>query len=139
MEKMVTNHKFWKDKTVLLTGHTGFKGSWLSLWLQTLRAKLIGYSLRPPTEPNLFTLAKVNEGMISLEGDVRDLNHLVDVTYKYKPEILIHMAAQPLVRLSYQEPVDTYSTNVMGTVNVLEAARRIGCVKAVLIVTSDKC
>lgn len=133
------NSNFWKEKRVLLTGHTGFKGSWLSLWLQHLGAELTGYALKPPTEPNLFNLANVANKMKSIEGDVRELNHLNEVIYKYKPEIVIHMAAQPLVRLSYQEPVETYATNVMGTVNLLESVRRIGCVKTVLIVTSDKC
>ena len=130
---------FWAGKVVLLTGHTGFKGSWLSLWLQSLGAKVVGYALQPPTNPSLFATANVAEGMTSVEGDVRDLSALTNVFEKYQPEIVIHMAAQALVRRSYNSPVETYSTNVMGTVNLLEAVRNTGSVKVVLNVTSDKC
>jgi len=135
----VVNASFWSGKAVLLTGHTGFKGSWLSLWLQSMGAKVIGYALAPPTEPSLFAVAKVAEGMISQEGDVRDFSALSEIFEKYQPEIVIHMAAQSLVRHSYENPVETYSTNVMGTVHVLEAARQAGCVRAIVNVTSDKC
>ncbi len=130
---------FWKSKTVLVTGHTGFKGSWLSLWLQRLGTRVVGYSLQPPTQPNLFELADVATGMTSISGDVRDLAHLHSIITAYRPEIVIHMAAQPLVGRSYQDPVETYSTNVMGTVNVLEAVRRSESVRVVVCTTSDKC
>ncbi len=133
------NEKFWKGKKVFLTGHTGFKGSWLSLWLQSTGAELVGYSLAPPSEPSLFKVANVADEMLSLEGDVRDLDHLLKAVTQHRPEIVIHMAAQALVRPSYESPVDTYATNVMGTVNVLEAVRKVGGVKAVLCITSDKC
>jgi CDP-glucose 4,6-dehydratase len=139
MEGMVVNQIFWKDKRVLLTGHTGFKGSWLSLWLQAMEAQVIGYALIPPTTPSLFEIAEVGKGMTSVIGDIRDLEKLRAVFAEHKPEIVIHMAAQPLVRYSYLEPVETYSTNVMGTVNLLEAVRNTDSVKAVVNVTSDKC
>lgn len=130
---------FWAGKTVLLTGHTGFKGSWLSLWLQSAGAKVIGYALQPATSPSLFVAARVAEGMISIEGDVRDFPALSKVFAKHRPEIVIHMAAQALVRRSYADPIETYSTNVMGTVHLLEAARLSGSVRAIVNVTSDKC
>lgn len=130
---------FWKGRRVLVTGHTGFKGGWLCLWLQQLGTKVIGFSLEPPSIPSLFELADVAQGMTSLHGDVRDLAKVVTAVQQHQPEIIIHMAAQSLVRHSYGHPVETYATNVMGTVNVLEAVRRIGGVRAVLIVTSDKC
>lgn len=136
---MVVNTSFWAGKTVFLTGHTGFKGGWLSLWLQALGAKVVGYSLPPPTNPSLFEVARVAEGMTSIEGDIRDLARLTAAMAEHLPEIVIHMAAQPLVRYSYQNPVETYSTNVMGTVNVLEAVRHTNTVKVVVSVTSDKC
>lgn len=124
---------------MLVTGHTGFKGGWLCLWLQQLGVKVVGYSLEPPSKPSLFELANVSQSMISLHGDVRDLANMVAAVQRHQPEIVMHMAAQSLVRYSYGNPVDTYATNVMGTVNVLEAVRRFGGVRAVLIVTSDKC
>ena len=133
------NTGFWAGKAVLLTGHTGFKGSWLSLWLQSAGAKVIGYALQPPTSPSLFDAANVAEGMTSIEGDVRDFAALSRVFEKYRPEIVIHMAAQALVRRSYTNPIETYSTNVMGTVHLLEAARLSGSVRAIVNVTSDKC
>jgi CDP-glucose 4,6-dehydratase len=133
------NQAFWNDKRVLLTGHTGFKGSWLSLWLQSMGAQLVGYALAPPTKPSLFEVANVEKGMTSLIGDIRDLAKLGAVFAEYSPEIVIHMAAQPLVRYSYQNPVETYSTNVMGTVNLLEAVRNSHGVKAVVNITTDKC
>ncbi len=135
------NNDFWQNKTVLLTGHTGFKGSWLALWLQKFGAKVVGFSLRPPTDPSLFVAANVANGMISITGDIRELSLLQDSIDKYKPNIVIHMAAQALVRPSYDDPIETYSSNVMGTVNILEAVRTrgIGNVKSVIIVTSDKC
>jgi len=130
---------FWKQKTVLITGHTGFKGSWLSLWLQRKGANLIGYSLAPPTEPNLFEVAHVAKNMKSIEGDIRDLDYFSSTIAKFKPEIIIHMAAQPIVRISYKDPIETYSTNVMGTAHVLEAVRLTNCVRVLLVITSDKC
>jgi CDP-glucose 4,6-dehydratase len=130
---------FWKNKKVFLTGHTGFKGSWTSLWLQSMGAIVKGYSLAPNTTPNIFTEAKVSENMESEIGDIRDLGHLSKSMSDFNPEVLIHMAAQPLVRLSYAEPVETYTTNVIGTVNVLEAARKCTNLKAIVSVTTDKC
>jgi CDP-glucose 4,6-dehydratase len=130
---------FWKNKKVLITGHTGFKGSWISLWLQAKGTRLIGYALPPPTIPNFFEIGKIAESMISIEGDVRNLDHLIAVIKKYEPEICIHMAAQSLVRYSYQYPLETYETNVMGTLNVLEAIRQTQTIRAALIITSDKC
>ena len=133
------NINFWRGKRVLMTGHTGFKGSWLSLWLQSMDAQVVGYALAPPTNPSLFDVAEVGKGMTSIIGDIRDLEKLRAVFSEHKPEIVIHMAAQPLVRYSYIEPVETYSTNVMGTVNLLEAVRSTPSVKAVVNITSDKC
>lgn len=131
--------QFWKGKRVLLTGHTGFKGSWMSLWLQSLDAKVVGYSLAPPTQPSLFQVAEVARGMASNIGDVRDPAYLERVFAEHQPEIVLHLAAQALVRHSYTDPVETYSTNVMGTVHLLEAVRKTPSVRAVVNVTSDKC
>jgi CDP-glucose 4,6-dehydratase len=133
------NPAFWRGKRVFLTGHTGFKGSWLSLWLQNLDADLTGFALQPPTRPSLFEEARVADGMRSLIGDIRDLSALQQAIQASKPEIVIHMAAQPLVRYAYQNPVETYATNVMGTVHVLEAVCNTPGVKAVVNVTTDKC
>jgi CDP-glucose 4,6-dehydratase len=130
---------FWRGKRVFLTGHTGFKGGWMSLWLQSLGADLTGFSLLPPTQPSLFEVAHVGNSMRSLIGDIRDLASLQRGMQEAQPEIIIHMAAQPLVRYSYQNPVDTYSTNVMGTVHMLEAVRNTPGVKAVVNITTDKC
>ncbi len=130
---------FWNGRKVLVTGHTGFKGSWLSLWLQRAGAEVVGYALAPPTEPSLFEIARVAEGMTSIEADVRDLDRLRAVIAEHRPEAVLHLAAQAIVRASYDDPVETYSTNVMGTVNLLEAIRREPGVRAVVIVTSDKC
>ena len=130
---------FWKGKKVFLTGHTGFKGSWISLWLQNCGAILTGYSLPPNSKLNLFDLALVGKEMKSVIGDIRDFEKIKKTIKDFSPEIVIHMAAQPLVRNSYQNPIDTYSTNVMGTVNLLEAVRKTDSVKAVINVTSDKC
>jgi CDP-glucose 4,6-dehydratase len=131
---------FWRGRRVLLTGHTGFKGAWLSLWLQSLGAEVTGYSNGVPTDPSLYELANVARGMRSIEGDVRDLRAVTGALAEAAPEVVIHMAAQSLVRRSFAEPVDTYETNVMGTVNVLEAVRVSGSrVRAVVNVTSDKC
>src|SRR5574337_1297264 len=133
------NPEFWKGKKVLLTGHTGFKGSWLSIWLKKLNVDLIGYSKSIPTNPSLFELANVEEGMQSIIGDVCDLEHLEEVIRINRPQIIINMAAQSLVQESYENPLETYSTNVMGTVNLLEAIRRNGKVSVVINITSDKC
>jgi CDP-glucose 4,6-dehydratase len=139
MEGLVMNTDFWRGKRVFLTGHTGFKGSWLSLWLQSLGAELTGYALSPPTCPSLFEEARVANGMTSIKGDIRDLDFFIQTMRAAKPEIVIHMAAQPLVRYSYQNPVETYATNVMGTVNMLEAVRATPTVRAVINITTDKC
>ncbi len=139
VEGMEVNPSFWKNKRVLLTGHTGFKGSWLSLWLQSMGAQVVGYALAPPTNPSLFEVAGVSKNMTSVIGDIRDFENLRKVFLSHQPEIVIHMAAQPLVRYSYIAPVETYSTNVMGTVNLLEAVRNTNSVRAVVNVTSDKC
>lgn len=141
MESLVTpGIGFWAGRRVFLTGHTGFKGSWLSLWLADLGAQVHGYALAPPTEPSLFAVAKVSERLASHRiGDVRDLDGLSDAMERVQPEIVLHMAAQPLVRYSYDAPVETFAVNVMGTVHVLEAARRIGGVTALVNVTTDKC
>ncbi|MDD3884411.1 MAG: CDP-glucose 4,6-dehydratase [Gallionella sp.] len=133
------NAEFWRGKKVFMTGHTGFKGSWLSLWLQHLGAEVTGYALQPPTNPSLFEVANVAQGMTSIVGDIRDAEALSKAMQKASPEVLIHMAAQPLVRYSYVNPVETYSTNVMGTVHLLEAVRQTPSVRAVVNVTSDKC
>ena len=131
--------EFWLGKRVLLTGHTGFKGSWLSLWLESLRAETVGYALTPPTRPSLYELASVKNGMKSILGDVLDLEHLRRVVREHTPEVVFHLAAQSLVRRSYDDPVGTYATNVLGTVHLLEAVRDIPSVRAVVIVTTDKC
>ena len=133
------NRSFWKGRRVLVTGHTGFKGSWLSLWLQSAGAEVTGYALPPPTDPSLFESARVGRGMRSILGDIRDaaaFDRAFDVS---AAEIVFHLAAQPLVRASYADPVGTWSTNVMGTVNLLEAVRRHPSVGALVNVTSDKC
>jgi len=130
---------FWHGKKVFITGHTGFKGSWISLWLRLVGADVIGYSLPPVAELNLFEAARVSETMTSVNGDIRDFDKLEKVIRKYKPEIVIHMAAQALVRPSYDDPVGTFSTNIMGTVALLEATRKAKHVRVVINVTSDKC
>jgi len=134
------NPQFWHGKRVFLTGHTGFKGSWLALWLQQLGAEVTGYALPAPTTPALFDEARVAADLKRhVIGDIRDLAAVQAAMSAARPEIVLHMAAQPLVRLSYQQPVETYATNVMGTVHVLEAARHVGTVKAIVSVTTDKC
>lgn len=133
------NPAFWSGKRVLLTGHTGFKGSWLALWLQQLGATVTGFALAPPTQPSLFEEAGVADGMHSILGDVRDLSALQRAMQEAQPDVVIHMAAQALVRLSYDTPVETYATNVMGTVHLLEAVRQTPGVRAVVNVTTDKC
>lgn len=131
---------FWNGRRVFLTGHTGFKGSWLSIWLSELGAKVSGYALAPATEPNLFTLGGVADSLFaSTIADIRQVDTLRSAMQAFEPEIVIHMAAQPLVRNSYADPIGTYSTNVMGTVNVLDCVRELSSVRGVVIVTTDKC
>lgn len=139
LESLEMNPEFWHGKRVLLSGHTGFKGSWMSLWLQSLGAELSGFGLEPPTQPNLFQQARVGAGMRSITGDIRDQSALERAMQECRPEIVFHMAAQPLVRYSYENPIETYVTNVIGTVHLFEAVRRTPGVKAVVNVTSDKC
>ena len=134
-----TNPAFWRNKRVLMTGHTGFKGSWLSLWLQSMGAELRGVALPPPSSPALFDIARVGASMDHQLADIRDFDKVRTLFSDFKPEIVIHMAAQPLVRLSYQQPVETFATTVMGTVHVLEAARHAGSVRAIVNITTDKC
>ena len=134
-----SDNSFWPDKKVIITGHTGFKGSWLALWLSDLDAKVTGYALDPVTDPNLFSVLDFEKSIIDHRGDIRDLSALERVIKSAKPEIIVHMAAQPLVRESYKDPVGTYATNVMGTVNLMEAARTCDSVRVILVVTSDKC
>jgi len=133
------NKQFWSGKKVFITGHTGFKGSWLTTWLKLLGASITGYSLAPETNPNLFELACVSDGINSIEGNILDVDSLRHAMRTQCPEIVFHLAAQPLVRYSYANPVETYEVNVIGTLNVLEAVRSIESVKAVIVVTSDKC
>ena len=130
--------EFYKGKRVLVTGHTGFKGSWLCRILTLAGAEVTGYSLNPPTDPSLFEIAGIGTGLTSVIGDVRDLEHLEKAFEEARPEIVFHLAAQPIVRDSYKDPVYTYETNVMGTVHVLECIRRSGCVLSFLNVTTDK-
>lgn len=136
---MLINSSFWRDKRVLVTGHTGFKGSWLCLWLEALGAEVSGISLKPAASPNLFAEADVGRDIQNTFADIRNKSAIHDAIATFRPEIVIHMAAQPLVRRSYQDPVETYSTNVMGTVNLLEAVRQFEGVRAVINVTTDKC
>lgn len=140
MEGLVMRELFegaYNGKTVFLTGHTGFKGSWLALWLQKMGANVVGFSLpEPPSEPWHFEQLQLN--MVSLQGDIRNAEQIREAIHQHKPDIVFHMAAQPLVRLSYREPVETYATNVMGTIHVLEAARTCDSVQAVVNITSDK-
>jgi len=130
---------FWQGKRVLVTGHTGFKGGWLSLWLESLGAHVSGFALDPETTPNFFTVTEMNSRIDSHIGDVREFAVVKSVLNKLKPEIIFHLAAQPLVRFSYNQPVETYATNVMGVVHLLESARQVGHVKAIVNVTTDKC
>ncbi|WP_046227685.1 CDP-glucose 4,6-dehydratase [Paenibacillus dauci] len=140
MTKNKVNELFWKDKNVFLTGHTGFKGSWLSLWLHKLGANVTGYSLPAPTSPSLFEVARVEEVLTnSIIGDINNYKLLCESMRNANPEIVIHMAAQPLVRRSYNDPIETYQTNVMGTVHIMEAARACSSIQAILNVTTDKC
>lgn len=139
MENMVVDTNFWQDRKVLITGHTGFKGSWLALWLKKMGSKIVGVSLDPPTTPNLYEQANIASGIVSLRADIRDLEELKVLFQEHQPEVVFHLAAQPLVRHSYNNPVETYQTNVMGTLNVLESIRAINSVRSAVMVTTDKC
>lgn len=132
-------NNFYKDKRVLITGHTGFKGSWLSIWLNELGANVVGYGLDPYTEDDNFIVSRLKDKIIDTRGDIRDCEKLQEVFTKYKPEILFHLAAQPLVRRSYEIPKETYEVNVMGTLNVLECIRNTDSVKVGVMITTDKC
>ena len=138
MESLV-RRAFWAGRRVFLTGHTGFSGSWLALWLQRSGAALTGFALDPPTAPSLFREANISAGITSIIGDVRDRDALERAMAASNPEVILHLAAQPIVRASYDDPVGTYATNVMGTVHVLDAVRRVPSVRVVIVVTSDKC
>jgi len=138
MEAVGLSPAFWQGKRVLLTGHTGFKGSWLALWLRELGAQVTGFALEPGTEPSLFELAQVGSDITDLRGDLRDLGALLEAVAEAQPEIVLHLAAQPLVREAYRDPLGTYSSNVMGTLNLLEAVRQVGGVRACVLVTTDK-
>jgi CDP-glucose 4,6-dehydratase len=129
----------YHNKTALITGHTGFKGSWLAIWLKELGADIVGYSLAPPSEPNNFEATRLRDKITHVHGDIRDLDRMIETFKKYQPEFVFHLAAQPLVRLSYEEPKMTFDTNIGGTVNVLEAVRKTPSVKVLVNVTSDKC
>jgi CDP-glucose 4,6-dehydratase len=129
----------WHGRRVLVTGHTGFKGSWLSLWLHRLGAQVTGLSLEPATSPSLFAEARIGELLGHNIGDIRDLGKVTEIVERCRPEVIFHLAAQPLVRLSYDQPVETFATNVLGTVHVMEAARRMGGVAAMVCITTDKC
>jgi CDP-glucose 4,6-dehydratase len=139
MEALVTAPSFWRGRRVFLTGHTGFKGGWLALWLADLGAEVTGFSLPPATTPSLFGATRLSDLVHHQEGDIRDLGAVTAAMTACAPEVVLHLAAQPLVRLSYREPVETFAVNVMGTVNVLEAARRIEGLGAVVCITTDKC
>jgi CDP-glucose 4,6-dehydratase len=138
VEDVVVDPSFWRSRRVLVTGHTGFKGSWLCLWLQSLGAEVIGYSTGSPSSPCMYDLAEVGTAMTSIQGDIRDTEAVRDAFAAHRPEVVIHLAAQPLVRRSYVDPVGTYASNVMGTVNVLDAVRHTEEVRAVINVTTDK-
>lgn len=131
--------KFYKGKKVLVTGHTGFKGSWLSIWLLELGAKVIGYSVDIPTQPSNFKACKLEKRLIDQKGDIRDLKKLKSVFKRYSPDVVFHLAAQPIVRRSYETPQETFLTNIVGTVNVLECLRSFDFVRSAVIITSDKC
>ena len=130
---------FWRGRRVLLTGHTGFKGSWLALWLEALGAEVTGYALEPPTEPSLFKEARVERSLHSIIGDIRDFDRFSAVVAECRPEVVLHLAAQSVVKRGYTDPIETYAANVMGTVHLLEAIRRLELRCAIVNVTSDKC
>ncbi|UCB56945.1 MAG: CDP-glucose 4,6-dehydratase [Candidatus Omnitrophota bacterium] len=135
----MTKLDFYKNKRVLISGHTGFKGAWLSLWLKELGANVTGYALEPPSKPNLFEAIGLEDKITHIIGDIRDQDKLTSVFHDFKPEFVFHLAAQPLVRFSYREPRLTYETNIIGTVNLLEAVRKTSSVRVTINITSDKC
>ncbi|WP_033368174.1 CDP-glucose 4,6-dehydratase [Propionispira raffinosivorans] len=135
----MVDKSFWRGKKVLVTGHTGFKGSWLSLWLHSLQAEVYGYALEMPKTPNMFAECHLEDILHNQYGDIRNQESVSAYMRKCEPEIIFHLAAQPLVRESYRYPLETYATNVMGTVNILEAARKCPSVKSIVIITTDKC
>ena len=139
LEGLVVNPSFWEGRQVFITGHTGFKGGWLSLWLKSMGARVTGYSLDPPTRPSLFEVAEVARGINSIHGDIRDLASLRTALSDSDPEVIFHLAAQPLVRRSYLDPLETFSTNIMGTVNLLESLRALQGRRVLVNVTTDKC
>lgn len=140
LETVGLTPSFWQGKTVLITGHTGFKGSWLSLWLQKMGAHCVGYALAPPSQPNLYALAEVNDVMLdSVYADINHTDTLLQTLETYRPEIILHLAAQSIVSYGYQYPVETFKTNALGTANVLSAAQKVGCAQCIVVVTSDKC
>jgi CDP-glucose 4,6-dehydratase len=142
MERMTsraTNSAFWRDKKVLVTGHTGFKGSWLTLWLKDMGAEIYGIALEPPTEPSIYSVANVSDSIEHFNIDIRDRQKVQGCITSMNPEIIFHLAAQPLVRHSYAYPAETFETNIMGTVNILEACRACSNLKSIVVVTSDKC
>jgi len=136
---MKVNPSFWRGRRVFLTGHTGFKGSWLSLWLHKLGADVTGYALDPPTQPSLFEQARVADSVRSIRGDIRDLAHLKSAVAECRPQVILHLAAQSVVRASYEDPIESYSSNVMGTVHLLDVVRQLKQPCAIVNVTSDKC
>ncbi len=136
---MVINDEFWKGKKVFITGHTGFKGSWLTIWLNELGVETFGFSIDKPSKRNLYDEAGVDLLTESTVGDIRDIDALKESLLKFKPDIVFHLAAQPLVRFSYENPVTTYETNVMGTLNLLEVSRQVESISAVINITTDKC
>lgn len=139
VEDVGLNPAFWRGKKVLVTGHTGFKGGWLALWLQSMGSEVVGFSRSAPTSPSMFEVARVGEGLESEVGDVRDFDAVRETVARHRPEIVFHLAAQSLVRRSFADPLETYATNVMGTAHVLEAVRQAGGTRVVVNVTSDKC
>ena len=138
MDKNLFNNTY-KNKRVFITGHSGFKGSWLVMYLKELGADILGYSLEPNTEPSIFSICNIQEGITNIFGDIRDEEKLTDAMLSFKPDIIFHLAAQPIVRTSYKEPKSTYETNVIGTLNLYEAARKCDSVKAIVSITTDKC
>jgi len=133
------NQNFWRNKRVFLTGHTGFKGSWLALWLSQKGARVTGYALAPPTQPSLYALAGVDQDIESIEGDIRDRDSVANAVANTDPDIVLHLAAQSLVRDAYLQPLETFDTNVLGTANLLAALQNSDRTKAIVVVTSDKC
>ncbi len=140
MENMEINSSFWRGRSVFLTGHTGFKGGWLALWLSEMGAKVYGYSFEAPTNPNFFNIVNLgNKIQNSVIGDIRNLTKLTNSMQIASPSVVFHMAAQPLVRQSYNDPIETFTTNLIGTINVFEAARKIDTIEAIVNITTDKC